>query len=151
MPARWCSAVATTWRPTMSPPTSRSRRSWTATRCARCRRAAGSPCGWATSGRAWRASRARRSSAATARRSRRSEKTGSDPDFSAPVVLTASHTAGLVLLRLHIENLALIEHAELELDPGLNVLTGETGAGKTMLAHAIGLIAGVQPAAEMVG
>jgi len=56
-----------------------------------------------------------------------------------------------VLLRLHIENLALIEHAELELDPGLNVLTGETGAGKTMLAQAIGLIAGVQPAAEMVG
>jgi DNA repair protein RecN (Recombination protein N) len=56
-----------------------------------------------------------------------------------------------VLLRLHIENLALIEHAELELDPGLNVLTGETGAGKTMLAQAIGLIAGGQPAAEMVG
>ena len=56
-----------------------------------------------------------------------------------------------MLLRLHIENLALIEHAELELDPGLNVLTGETGAGKTMLAQAIGLIAGVQPAAEMVG
>ena len=55
------------------------------------------------------------------------------------------------MLRLHIENLALIEHAELELDPGLNVLTGETGAGKTMLAQAIGLIAGVQPAAEMVG
>ncbi|MFI5048656.1 MAG: DNA repair protein RecN [Gaiellales bacterium] len=56
-----------------------------------------------------------------------------------------------MLLRLHIENLALIEHAELELDPGLNVLTGETGAGKTMLAQAIGLIAGGQPAAEMVG
>ena len=56
-----------------------------------------------------------------------------------------------MLLRLHIENLALIEHAELELEPGLNVLTGETGAGKTMLAQAIGLVAGGQPAAEMVG
>jgi DNA repair protein RecN (Recombination protein N) len=56
-----------------------------------------------------------------------------------------------VLLRLHIENLALIERAELELETGLNVLTGETGAGKTMLAQAIGLVAGGQPATEMVG
>ena len=56
-----------------------------------------------------------------------------------------------MLLRLHIENLALIERAELELGPGLTVLTGETGAGKTMLAQAIGLIAGDQPSADMVG
>ena len=48
-----------------------------------------------------------------------------------------------MLLRLQIENLALIEHAELEPGPGLNVLTGETGAGKTMLAQAIGLVAAV--------
>ena len=56
-----------------------------------------------------------------------------------------------MLLRLHIDNLALIERAEVEPAAGLNVLTGETGAGKTMLAQAIGLIAGGQPAAEMVG
>src|SRR5690348_6332212 len=58
---------------------------------------------------------------------------------------------GRVLLRLHIDNLALIERAELEPAAGLNVLTGETGAGKTMLAQAIGLVTGAQPAADLVG
>jgi DNA repair protein RecN (Recombination protein N) len=57
----------------------------------------------------------------------------------------------VTLLRLQIENLALIEHAELEMAGGLNVFTGETGAGKTMLAQAIGLLAGAAPAAGMVG
>jgi len=56
-----------------------------------------------------------------------------------------------VLLRLHIDNLALIARADLEPAAGLNVLTGETGAGKTMLAEAIGLLAGAQPAAGLVG
>jgi DNA repair protein RecN (Recombination protein N) len=56
-----------------------------------------------------------------------------------------------MLLRLHIENLALIERADIEPAPGLNVLTGETGAGKTMLAEAIGLLAGSQPAAGLIG
>jgi DNA repair protein RecN (Recombination protein N) len=56
-----------------------------------------------------------------------------------------------MLLRLHIENLALIERADLEPAAGLNVLTGETGAGKTMLAEAIGLLTGAQPAAGLVG
>ena len=58
---------------------------------------------------------------------------------------------GVTLLRLQIDNLALIDHAELELGAGLNVFTGETGAGKTMLAQAIGLLAGAAPAAGMVG
>jgi DNA repair protein RecN (Recombination protein N) len=57
----------------------------------------------------------------------------------------------VTLLRLQIDNLALIDHAELELGAGLNVFTGETGAGKTMLAQAIGLLAGAAPAAGMVG
>ena len=56
-----------------------------------------------------------------------------------------------MLARLSIHNLALIERAELELGHGLNVLTGETGAGKTMLAQAIGLLTGAQPVAGMVG
>jgi DNA repair protein RecN (Recombination protein N) len=56
-----------------------------------------------------------------------------------------------MLIRLHIENLALIERADLEPAAGLNVLTGETGAGKTMLAEAIGLLAGAQPASGLVG
>jgi DNA repair protein RecN (Recombination protein N) len=47
-----------------------------------------------------------------------------------------------VLRRLRIENLVLIREAELELAPGLNAITGETGAGKTILAQALGLLLG---------
>src|SRR5271166_5224318 len=47
-----------------------------------------------------------------------------------------------VLRELRVENLLLIERAELRLGPGLNVLTGETGAGKTVLAHALDLLLG---------
>ena len=47
-----------------------------------------------------------------------------------------------MLLELRVENLLLIERAELALSPGLNVLTGETGAGKTVLAHALDLLLG---------
>jgi DNA repair protein RecN (Recombination protein N) len=47
-----------------------------------------------------------------------------------------------VLLELRVENLLLIERAQLRLAPGLNVLTGETGAGKTVLAHALDLLLG---------
>src|SRR5947199_10803485 len=43
---------------------------------------------------------------------------------------------------LRIENLLLVERAELRAAPGLNVITGETGAGKTMLAHALDLLLG---------
>jgi DNA repair protein RecN (Recombination protein N) len=47
-----------------------------------------------------------------------------------------------VLQELRVENLLLMERAELRLGPGLNVLTGETGAGKTLLAHALDLLLG---------
>jgi DNA repair protein RecN (Recombination protein N) len=47
-----------------------------------------------------------------------------------------------MLQELRVENLLLIERAELRLAPGLNVLTGETGAGKTVLAHALDLLLG---------
>src|SRR5215218_1999705 len=47
-----------------------------------------------------------------------------------------------MLTELRVENLLLIERAELRLAPGLNVLTGETGAGKTVLAHALDLLLG---------
>jgi DNA repair protein RecN (Recombination protein N) len=51
-------------------------------------------------------------------------------------------TPACVLQELNVENLLLIEHAQLRLAPGLNVLTGETGAGKTVLAHALDLLLG---------
>ncbi len=47
-----------------------------------------------------------------------------------------------MLLELTVQNLLLIEEARLELAPGLNVITGETGAGKTVLAHALDLLLG---------
>ncbi len=47
-----------------------------------------------------------------------------------------------MLSELRVENLLLIECAHLRLAPGLNVLTGETGAGKTVLAHALDLLLG---------
>jgi DNA repair protein RecN (Recombination protein N) len=55
-----------------------------------------------------------------------------------------------VLHELRVENLLLIERAELAFAPGLNVLTGETGAGKTVLAHALDLLLGGKPRAGIV-
>ena len=49
-----------------------------------------------------------------------------------------------MLRRLRIENLVLIREAELDFAPGLNAITGETGAGKTILAQAIGLLLGAR-------
>jgi DNA repair protein RecN (Recombination protein N) len=56
-----------------------------------------------------------------------------------------------VLRRLRIENLVLIRKAELELAPGLNAITGETGAGKTILAQALGLLLGAKGDDSYVG
>jgi DNA repair protein RecN (Recombination protein N) len=55
-----------------------------------------------------------------------------------------------VLEELRVENLLLIEAAQLRLAPGLNVLTGETGAGKTVLAHALDLLLGGRARAGIV-
>ena len=56
-----------------------------------------------------------------------------------------------MLRSLRIENLVLIREAELELAAGLNAITGETGAGKTILAQAIGLLLGAKGDAAAVG
>jgi DNA repair protein RecN (Recombination protein N) len=47
-----------------------------------------------------------------------------------------------MLLELRVENLLLIDRAELRFGAGLNAITGETGAGKTVLAHALDLLLG---------
>ncbi|MEG1645247.1 MAG: DNA repair protein RecN [Alistipes sp.] len=47
-----------------------------------------------------------------------------------------------MLRRLTVENYALIERLEMELDPHLNIITGETGAGKSILLGALGLLLG---------
>src|SRR6516162_10196761 len=56
-----------------------------------------------------------------------------------------------MLSRLRIDNLVLIRDAELSFAPGLNVITGETGAGKTILAQAFGLLLGTKGDAGFVG
>ena len=56
-----------------------------------------------------------------------------------------------VLRRLTIENLVLIRRAELDFAPGLNAITGETGAGKTILAQAVGLLLGAKGDASYIG
>ena len=56
-----------------------------------------------------------------------------------------------MLRSLRIDNLVLIREAELELAPGLNAITGETGAGKTILAQAIGLLLGARGDESLIG
>ena len=56
-----------------------------------------------------------------------------------------------MLRRLRIENLVLIREAELAFSSGLNAVTGETGAGKTIFAQAIGLLLGARADASSVG
>jgi DNA repair protein RecN (Recombination protein N) len=55
-----------------------------------------------------------------------------------------------MLRELRIENLLLIERAELRLGEGLNAITGETGAGKTMLAHSLDLLMGGKAKSHIV-
>ena len=56
-----------------------------------------------------------------------------------------------MLRRLAIQNLVLIREAELDLHAGLNAITGETGAGKTILTNAIGLLLGARGDAALIG
>jgi DNA repair protein RecN (Recombination protein N) len=55
-----------------------------------------------------------------------------------------------MLLELHIRNFAIIEEAHLEFEPGLNVLSGETGAGKTIILNALGLLLGSRASPDMI-
>jgi DNA repair protein RecN (Recombination protein N) len=55
-----------------------------------------------------------------------------------------------LLLELTVERLALIDALRLPLQPGFNVLTGETGAGKSILLDAIGLLLGNRGSAELI-
>lgn len=55
-----------------------------------------------------------------------------------------------MLIGLKIENIAVIESAELEFDEGLNVMTGETGAGKSIVIDAINAVLGERTSRELI-
>ena len=55
-----------------------------------------------------------------------------------------------MLHELHIENIAVIERADVEFLPGLNVLTGETGAGKSIVIDSLGAVLGGRTSRELV-
>lgn len=55
-----------------------------------------------------------------------------------------------MLLALHLENMAVIESVDIEFLPGFNVLTGETGAGKSIIVDAIGAVLGGRISRDIV-
>ena len=55
-----------------------------------------------------------------------------------------------MLNELHIENIAVIERADITFTAGLNVLTGETGAGKSIVIDSIGAVLGERVSRELV-
>lgn len=55
-----------------------------------------------------------------------------------------------MLSLLHIENIALIDRADLSFGPGFNVLTGETGAGKSIIIDAIGAVMGERTSRDLI-
>jgi DNA repair protein RecN (Recombination protein N) len=55
----------------------------------------------------------------------------------------------LVIETLRISEIKIVEKAELEFDPGLNVLTGETGAGKSIILGALEMLAGARGSADI--
>ena len=55
-----------------------------------------------------------------------------------------------MLLHLSIQNVVLIDHLELEFNKGLSVLTGETGAGKSILLDSLGLALGNRADSDLI-
>jgi DNA repair protein RecN (Recombination protein N) len=55
-----------------------------------------------------------------------------------------------VLRELHIRNLAVLAEASVDFGPGLNILSGETGAGKSIVVDSLSLLAGSRASAEMI-
>ncbi len=75
-----------------------------------------------------------------------SAEVGDDATERAPV----QHDRVGRLIELNVRDLALIDRLRLELEPGLNVLTGETGAGKSLLIDALGLALGARADTSLV-
>ena len=57
---------------------------------------------------------------------------------------------GTMLRLLHIENIAVIENVDIEFSTGMNVLTGETGAGKSIVIDALSVVTGGRTSHELI-
>ena len=55
-----------------------------------------------------------------------------------------------MLSLLHIENIAVISQADIAFEPGFNVLTGETGAGKSIVIDSIGAVIGARTSRDLI-
>ena len=80
-------------------------------------------------------------------------ETGTRMPMSAPVELwyaAPDFTSKPVLSELRLENYAVIDNAVVEFAAGLNLLTGETGAGKSILIDALGLLLGDKASSEVI-
>src|ERR1700745_3960628 len=55
-----------------------------------------------------------------------------------------------MLVELAVENYAVVERVRVRFHPGLNLLTGETGSGKSIVVDALGLLLGGRASAEMI-
>src|SRR5208283_1598080 len=64
--------------------------------------------------------------------------------------LNISTLGRFVLVELRLENYAVIDNAAVEFGPGLNLLTGETGAGKSILIDALALLLGEKASSEVI-
>src|SRR5438094_2989896 len=64
--------------------------------------------------------------------------------------VTIGVPASRMLRFLRVRNLAVIDTVDVEFEPGLNVLTGETGAGKSILVEAVGLLLGGRASGDLV-
>src|SRR5712692_2135493 len=132
--ARWCCRRGPS-SASSSPPTSRTRSSPSMVR-RRCRSAGAMR--W-KSGRA--GPRCRSCGLATARTTM----------CSAPSAAGVRARGGTIMLRtLRVRDLAIIDELEVVLEPGLNVITGETGAGKSILLQALDVALGGRPDADLV-
>src|SRR5918999_6264246 len=117
-----------------------------AIRCVRCRRRGRWTSASSRAARSWRSSRGRASTTASAT---------SSGGWPTRALRLARSVGGrwytwAVLLELRIENLLLIKRAEVRPGEGLTAITGETGAGKTVLAHALDLLLGGKPRSGIV-